>query len=220
MKLRLLAAMALVALVTLFLVKGAATIRPGWFDGPPLDWATATARLTASLLMLLFFTGLRAELEGRGRQALAAAATIGMAGAGIGALVDLRVLLVSVDLAEATHKALAAGALGDAASVAALVWFLALWRARSGGGALGTGLAITGAALLGLLALTAFALLVSGVGLDWLWAWSYAPALALLAVAVFAVAALARFFVLITLDPALLVGEPFGWREAASPSPR
>lgn len=206
MKLRLLAAMALVALVTLFLVKGAGTIRPAWFDGPPLDWAAATVRLAASLLMLLFFTGLRAELEGRGRQALAAAATIGMAGAGIGALVDLRVLLVSVDLAEATRKALTAGALGDAASVGALVWFLALWRARSGRGAPGIGFAITGAALLGLLALTAFVVDVSGLGLDWLWGWSYAPAMALAAVASAAVAALARFFVLMALDPAPLAG--------------
>lgn len=203
MKLRLLAILAFVALVTLFVVKGAGTIRPAWFDGPPLDWATAAVRLGASLLMLLFFTRLRAELEQRGRQALAAAATIGMAGAGIGALVDLRVLLVSVDLAEATRKALAAGALGDAASVAALVWFLALWRVRSGRGAPGTGLAITGAVLLALLALAAFVLDVSGLGLGWLRGGSFAPAVALAAVATLAVAALARFFVLMALDPAL-----------------
>ncbi len=206
MRLRLLAGLAFVALLTLFVVKGMGTIQPAWFAAPPLDWATATVRLVASLLMLVFFTGLRAELEQRGRQALAAAATIGMAGAGIGALVDLRVLLVSVDLAEATRKALAAGALGDAASVAALVWFLALWRVRSGGGAPGTGFAITGAALLGVLALAVFALDVSGVGLGWLWGWSYAPAVALAAVASFAVAALARFFVLMALDPAPLAG--------------
>ena len=204
MKLRLLAVLAVVALATLFLVKGADTIWPAWFAAPTMALATAAVRLAASLLMLLFFSGLRAVLEERGRRALAAAATIGMAGAGIGALVDLRNLLVNVDLARATREALAAGALGEFASVGALVWFLALWRARMRRKAGGTGFAITGASLLGLLALTAFVLEVCGLGLGWLWLWSYAPAIAIIAVATFAVAVLARFFVLIALDPSPL----------------
>ena len=201
MKPRPLALLAVVALAALFLLKGADKVWPAWFDSPPLDLAAASARLAASLLMLLFFSRLRMALEERGRRALAAAATVGMAGAGIGALVDLRVLLVSVDLASATRSALAAGHLGDFASVAALVWFLALWRRRSRRQARGTVSGITGAALLGLLALTAFVLDVSGLGLGWLWWWSDAPAVAVLAVATFAVAALARFFVLMALHP-------------------
>lgn len=208
MKLRLLAILALVALATLFLVKGADAVWPGWFDRAPLALPAAAARMAASLLMLVFFTALRASLREQGREALVAAASIGMAGAGIGALVDLRTLLVSVDLAQSTREALAAGALGDVASVAALVCFLALWRRRTRRGGRGTGFAVTGATLLGLLALAAFVLDVSGLGLGWMWAWSYAPAAALFAVATLAVAALARFFLLLALDPRLLASQP------------
>lgn len=204
MRLRLLAALALVALAILFLVKGAGTIWPARFAAPPLALAAASVRLAASLLMLLFFSGLRAALEKRGGRALAAAATVGMAGAGIGALVDLRTLLVSVDLAEATRKAIAAGALGEVASVAALAWFFVLWRSRSPAKTRGTRLAVTGAAVLELLALMVFVHEVGGLGLDWLWRWSYAPAIALFVVAALAVTALARFFFLMALDPSPL----------------
>ncbi len=153
----------------------------------------------------MFFHTLRTSLEEAGRRALAAAAAIAVAGSGIGALVDLRSLLVSVDLASATREALAAGSLGEASSVAALAWFFLLWR-RSRRGARGTGLAIAGASLLGLLALAVFVLRACGLSLEWLAWWSYAPALALSAVAAFGVAALARFFLLLALDPRPLAG--------------
>jgi hypothetical protein len=206
MRVRLLAVSAILALAALFFLKGTAMVWPALFRPLPLARASASVLVVASLLMLLFFAVLRARLEERGHRALVAAATIGMAGAGIGALVDLRTLLVSVDLARATREAIAAGSLGEAASVAALAWFFALLHRRARSGVRGTGLAIAGATLLGALALTIFVLEVSGLGLDWLMTWSYLPAIALAAVAAVALAGLVRFFVLLALDPSPLAG--------------
>lgn len=206
MRVRLFAGLAIFALAALFFLKAADTVWPALFH--PLAQARASASILvgASLLMLLFFSVLRAGLEEGGRRALAAAATIGMAGAGVGVLVDLRNLLVSVGLASATREAVVAGRLGEVASVAALLWFFVLLHLRAGRGVRGTGFAIAGSTLLGALALTVFVLRVSGLGLDWLMSWSYLPALALAAVAAFALAGLLRFFVLLALDPSPLAG--------------
>jgi hypothetical protein len=204
MRVRLLAVGATLALVVLFLVKAANVVWPPLSDALPVARASASVLLSASLLMLLFFSVLRTRLEERGSRALAAAATIGMAGAGIGGLVELRSLLVTIDLARATREAIAAGALGEFASVAALLWFFALLRRRARRGVRGTGLAIAGSTLLAALALSLFVLRVSGLGLDWLLRESYLPALALTGLAALGLAGLLRFFVLLALDPAPL----------------
>jgi hypothetical protein len=206
MRVRLLAVFAVLALAVLFLLKAAGTLWPALFDPLPLARASAAVLLAASLLMLLFFGTLRARLEAGGRRELSAAATIGMAGAGIGVLVDLRSLLVSISLASATPEAVAAGALGEVASVAALLWFFVLLRRRARQGVRGTGLAIAGTTLLGALALAIFVLRVSGLGLDWLMWWSYLPAVAFNVGAALALAALLRFFILLALDPTPLSG--------------
>ncbi|MFQ5350726.1 MAG: hypothetical protein ACE5EG_09815 [Thermoanaerobaculia bacterium] len=206
MRVRFLAAFAILALASLFLLKAAGKVWPAVLDSLPLARASAAVLLAASLLMLLFFSVLRAGLRERGRRTLAAAATIGMAGAGIGVLVDLRSLLVTVDLASATREALTAGALGEVASVAALLWFFVRLHRRARRGVRGTGFAIAGSTLLIALAMTLFALQVSGLGLDWLRWGSYLPALALAVVAALAMAGLVRFFVLLALDPSPLTG--------------
>ena len=84
MPVRVAAVLATVAFSVLFFFKTAVTIWPAAFDSEPLAGASATVLLAASVLMLAFFTTLRSRLEEGGRWALAAAATVGMAGTGIG----------------------------------------------------------------------------------------------------------------------------------------
>ncbi len=204
MRLRLAAMAAIAALLMLFALKGIGTVLPRAFDPLPLARASASILLAGSLGMLLFFTVLRSWLELGGRRELAAVATVGMAGAGIGALVDLRSLLVSVDLASGTPEATLAAHLGELASSAALLWFFVALRRRAHRAVPGTGLAIAGSSLLVGLTLALFVLQASGVGLSWLVAASYLPVMVLGPVAALALAGLLRFFVLVAVDPAPL----------------
>ncbi len=200
MRVRLAAMIAMLGLGVLFAFKALGTVVPELFGPLPVARASASVLLAASLGMLLFFSTLRTSLEVGGRRALAFAASVGMAGAGIGALVDLRSLLVSLDLASGTREAAVAGHLGELASAVALLWFFVVIRRW----ARGTGLAIAGSSLLVALALAIFVLEASGIGLGWLVAWSYLPTLALAPVVAGALAGLLRFFVLLALDPAPL----------------
>jgi hypothetical protein len=205
-RLRLPALLALLGLALLFGLKGAFSVWPAIFEPVAVARAAAVLQLVASLLMLLFFKALRDRLEARGRRAPAAAATIAMAGAGIGALVDLRSLLVSVDLASATREATAAGRLGEAAAAAALLWFFVALHRRARDWLRGTGFAVAGTSLLVALALAVFVLQASGTGLGWLGARSYLPAAALAPVALVALAGPLRFLALTALDPSPLSG--------------
>ncbi len=204
MSLRLSALAAIAGLLVLFTFKGVGMVLPRAFDPLPLARASASVLFAGSLGMLLFFTVLRSRLEQGGRRELAAAATVGMAGAWIGALVDLRNLLVSVDLAIGTREALVAGHLGELASTAALLWFFIALRRRARRSVPGAGLAIAGSSLLVGLTLALFVLQASGVGLGWLVVASYLPVIVLGPVAALALAGLVRFFVLVALDPAPL----------------
>lgn len=204
MKIRPLAALAIAAIGVRFLVKTTGTILPETFTPLPLAQASASLLLTASLVVLLFFAVLRRHLETVQRAKLAGATSVALAGAGIGALVDLRHLLVSVDLATATREAIEAGYLGDAAAVVTLAWFFVALHRQTRRWLRGTGLAIAGSTLLALLAVTLFALQVSGEGLGWLAHWSYLPALLLSVVAALAISGPLRCLALLARDPSPL----------------
>lgn len=202
MRLRLAAIVATLALGVLFPFKALGTILPDLFAPLPLARASASLMLAASLGMLLFFSTVRDRFEQRRWWSAAFAARVGMAGAGIGALVDLRNLLVSVDLASGTHRAATAGRLGELASAVALLWFFAAIRRRARTAVP----ALAGSSALVALALAVFVLDVSGLGLSWLAAWSYLPALALAPVVLAAAAGLLWFFLRFALDPSPLAG--------------
>ncbi len=205
MSVRLAAALAIVALAAQFCFKAAGAVWPVLFGTLPLAQASAAVLLAGSLLMLLFFAALRSRLLAAGRSALAAASRIGMAGAGIGGLVALRSLLVSVDLATPTREAIAAGYLGDVSAAGALLWFFVALHRGAPRWLRGTGPAIAGCALLVALAFAVFVLQVTGEGLKWLGAWSYLPALVLASVAALALAGPLRFLVLMVRDPSPLL---------------
>lgn len=205
MSVRLTAALAIVALAVQFCFKTAGAVWPALFGSLPLAQASSASLLAGSLLMLLFFAALRSRLEAAGHGALAAASRIAMAGAGIGGLVALRSLLVSVDLATPTREAIAAGYLGDASAAVALLWFFVALHRGAPRWLRGTGLAIAGCSLLVALAVAVFVLQVTGEGLDWLGAWSHLPAVVLATVAALAVAGPLRFLVLVARDPSPLL---------------
>ena len=79
MRVRFVSVLAGTALLVLFPLKATAMVLPALFDAPSAARVTASLLLSASLLMLVFFTALRAFLEEHGRPALAAVATIGIA---------------------------------------------------------------------------------------------------------------------------------------------
>ncbi|MFQ5527049.1 MAG: hypothetical protein ACE5GX_12410 [Thermoanaerobaculia bacterium] len=208
MRVRILAGASALALLVLFALKTLDVVRPDWLEPRGLELFSASMLVTASGLLLIFFTHLRTFLQARGLRSLAPAASIAMSGAGIGMMVDLRGLLASLGLARMTPEAIAACSLGETVSAVALLSFFVLLHRKAGPFLRGTSLAIAGASILVGLTLTVFLLDVLGPGSPWLTGWSYLPAALLAPAAALAVTWLARFFALLALDPVPMVLGP------------
>lgn len=207
MKMRVLAGLSTLAFLVLFLVKTACLLWPEWFGIQPVERGLAVALVAASFLLVVFFIQLRTVLEDRGLLSLATAATIGIFGAGIGGLVELRSLLASVGMATMTREAVAACWLGEVTAAVALLAFFVIVHRRAARRVGGTGLAILGSSICVALTVTIFVLHVTGLDPGWLLGWYYLPAVVLALAAALALYGLVRFFALLALHPCPLVGE-------------
>ncbi len=201
MRLRVLAGLAALAFLSLFVAKATGVVWPSWFGLQSLELGSSALGVTAGVLLVSFFVHLRSRLENRGARSLATAASIGISGAGIGALVDFRGLLVGFGMARMTREAIVACSLGEAvAALALLGFFVAIYR-KAGTPIRGTAFAIAGSSIFVALTLMVLVLHATGYGSSWLTGWLYLPVAILAPAAAVALAWLMRFFVLVAADP-------------------